>query len=206
MKAMSVSDMLRKKFNTIPLEGRWFDMFGATERTGVWLLWGPSGSGKTSFAIQLAAELSKSGKVLYDALETGLNMNFCKLAGLFLRNVERGRFQAVVERREELAERLAKRRSADYVIIDSFQYFGIENIREYFQFKAAFPHKLLIFISHADGKSPHGRPAKGVKYDADQKVMIEGYKAINLGRSIGSGKGLFTIWEERAQEVGIDYK
>lgn len=203
---MSVSDMLRKKFDTIPFEGRWFDMFGSPERTGVWLLWGPSGSGKTSFTIQLAAELSKSGKVLYDALETGFSQDFCKLTGLFLRNVERGKFQAVVESREELTERLAKRRSADFVIIDSFQYFGIKNINEYFQFKAEFPNKLIIFISHADGKNPSGRTAKSVKYDAGQKVMIEGYKAINLGRSIGSGKGLFTIWEERAQEVGIDYK
>ena len=70
-RAMSVTDMLRMKKETYPLEGVWAEAFGEPERNGVWFIWGRSGSGKTSFTMALCKELAKFGKVAYDSLEEG---------------------------------------------------------------------------------------------------------------------------------------
>ena len=52
-RALSVKDILDKKYNTFPFEGKWKAAFGTTERVGVWFIWGNSGNGKTSFVMQL---------------------------------------------------------------------------------------------------------------------------------------------------------
>ena len=88
------------------------------------------------------------------------------------------------------------KKSARIVVIDSFQY-TLMSYRDYLAFKQQFPDKLIIFISHADGKNPAGRSAKSVMYDASLKIYIEGYRAFSKGRYIGE-KGYFDIWPERA--------
>ena len=68
--------------------------------------------------------------------------------------------------------------------------------KQYIAFKAKHKNKLIIFISHADGKQPAGRSAKSVMYDASLKIWIEGYRAISKGRFIGNNGGTFTIWKD----------
>ena len=51
---------------------------------------------------------------------------------------------------EQLEERLRRRGSPGIVIIDSFQYSGL-NYKTYKEFKERHPKKLFIFISHAEG-------------------------------------------------------
>lgn len=199
-KALSVTDICRKSYDTLPFEGAWLDAFGCPERVGTWLIWGSSGSGKSTFAVQLCRELSRFGKVLYDSLEEGTSLTFRnKIAQL--QDVERGRLQVVSETMDVLTQRLAKRRSADFVVIDSFQYTGLD-YRSYLAFKKAHTNKLLIFISHADGRNPSGRAAKSVMYDAALKIWVEGYRAFSKGRFIGENGGVYTIWEEGAQIIG----
>ena len=70
-KAISVSELLSMRIETLPLEGAWRDAFGEPERHGVWFGWGGSGSGKTSFVLQLCKELCRFGRVAYDSLEEG---------------------------------------------------------------------------------------------------------------------------------------
>lgn len=200
-KALSVTDICRKSYDTLPFEGAWLDAFGCPERVGTWIVWGGSGSGKSTFAVQLCRELSRFGKVLYDSLEEGVSLTFRNKIDQ-LKYIERGRLQVVSESTDALAQRLAKRRSADFVIIDSFQYTGLD-YRSYLEFRRMYPGKLLIFISHADGKFPSGRAAKSVMYDAALKIWVEGYRAFSKGRFIGENGGVYTIWEEGAQVVGV---
>lgn len=97
-----------------------------------------------------------------------------------------------------LDERLSKPRSWDFVVIDSFQYTQM-SYKEYIAFKERHRNKLLIFVSHADGKRPDGRAASKVMYDASLKIWVEGYKAFSKGRFIGP-TGECTIYEEGARK------
>ena len=66
-------------------------------------------------------------------------------------------------------------------------------------------NKLFIFISHADGKNPEGSLAKFVKYDADVKIRVEGYRAMCLSR-LGGDKEPYTIWEQGAAQFDLKIK
>jgi hypothetical protein len=196
-KALSIKDMMTKKYDTLPFTGEWLEAFGEPERTGVWFIWGASGSGKSTFALQLCAELCKFGKVLYNSLEEGSGLSFRNRIEMLKDMIDIRRFNVVCEGEEDLTERLKRRRSADFVVIDSYQYFGL-NYTEYKKFKEKHPNKLIIFISQADGSRPSGRSAKSVRFDADMKIWVECLKAYGKGRFIGENGGVFTIWNSGA--------
>lgn len=194
-RALSVSEALSMKKSTIKMTGRWAEAFGEPESVGTWFIWGNSGNGKTSFVMQLCKELAKFGKVAYNSLEEG--------AGLTMQNSLRRYSMADVNRRfqildcepiAEMSVRMSKRKSPDFYVIDSFQYTQM-SYKEYIDFKESHKDKLLIFISHADGRNPDGRSAKKVMYDASLKVYVEGFRAISKGRFFGP-KGCYSIWEE----------
>ena len=196
-KSLSAQLVLSIQRRTIQLDGAWGDCLGEIDRTGVVLVWGQSGNGKSSAVMSLAKELTKHGKVLYVSLEEGFALSFQNTLRRYHMQECGTRFQVVTgEDMEQLSKRLAKRRSADFVVIDSFQYSQL-NYKRYLEFKKKHSNKLIIFVSHADGKQPAGRAAVSVKYDADQKIWVEGYKAISNGRYIGS-TGECIIWEEGA--------
>lgn len=196
-RALSVSEVLSLKKSELAFTGEWEEAFGAPERVGVWFVWGNSGNGKTSFTMQLCKELSRFGTVTYNSLEEAASLtmqNTMRRCGMM--EVNR-RFTLISESIEELDKRLSKRKSADFVVIDSFQYTQL-TYKQYIDFKQKHRDKLLIFISHADGKSPSGRSAKSVMYDATLKIWVEGHRAFSKGRFIGS-TGQYTIWSERAK-------
>ena len=182
---------------TLGLTGAWAKAFGEPERVGVWFIWGKSGNGKSSFVMQLCKELTKFGRVAYDSLEEG--------AGLTMQNALRRYGMADVNRRfqvldcepvSDLGERMDRRKSPDFYVIDSFQYTQM-SYKEYQAFKEAHRDKLLIFVSHADGHNPDGRSAKKVMYDAALKIYVEGFRAFSKGRFFGPAS-YFTIWDEGA--------
>lgn len=195
-RAYSASEVLAKKVPSIPFEGRWREAFGEPGRAGVWLIWGQSANGKSSFAMQLARELCKYGKVAYNSLEESIGLSFQE-------NMERcqmgdvdGRFLILDrESMEDLNIRLKKQRSPDFIIIDSLQYTGL-NYNDYKRLKEAHPKKLFIFISHADGDKPYGSTATKVQYDADMKILVQGYRAICKGRFIPEAGKHYSIWAE----------
>ena len=196
--AKGVKEIIDKNFDILDFDGEWQEAFGTPERYGVWMIWGNSANGKSSFAMQLCKYLCRFGRVAYNSLEEG--------AGLTMRNTlirygmmeVNSRFKLLDnEPMLELSARLKKRRSPDFVVIDSFQYTQM-NYRQYIAFKEQHRNKLLIFISHADGTLPNGRSAKSVMYDASLKIYIEGYRAFSKGRFIGP-RGYFDIWKDGAE-------
>lgn len=199
-KALSVTDMMRMKREVYEFEGKWLEAFGRPERNGIWIVWGQSGNGKTSFVLQLCKELTKFGKIAYDSLEEGDSLTMQNaLVRVGMADVGNKFMLLNQESITDLSERLSKRRSPDIVVIDSFQYTNM-SLLEFRKFCEKFKHKLLIFISQADGAKPLGRTAVSVMYSASLKIFVNGYRAITKGRYYGN-KGYYTIWEERAKEI-----
>jgi hypothetical protein len=172
--------------------------FGKPECGGVWIVWGNSGSGKSSFIMQLLMALNGNGKILFNSLEE-FNSESLKKKIVEHRILDLGNnITFVQEDISELCARLDKKGSAGIVVIDSVQYTSM-NYLQYKKFKAKYPTKIIIFVSHADGKYPAGRTAKSIMYDAYMKIYIEGYKAFGKGREIGENGGTYTIWKEGAE-------
>lgn len=144
--------------------------------------------------------LSAFGKLLFVSYEEGeisasLQDGIIRL-GLLERN---GDVHVCTDNLEELTERLNKRRSADFVVIDSLEYSEFSTIKRLKSFTEQWPNKLFIFIGQAEGDKPRTELGKSVLFLAKQKIYIEGYRAFSRGRSFGK-KGYINIWPDRAEE------
>ncbi len=200
-RAISVRDILDKKYETFPFEKKWKDAFDTPESSGVWFIWGNSGNGKTSFVMQLCKELCKYDRVAFNSLEEGTCLtvqNNLKRFGMA--EVSR-RLSFIKEDIPALKERLRRHKSFNIVVVDSIQYTQM-TYKDYIRLKEEFPDKLFIFLSHASGKNPKGDTATSVMYDADLKIWVEGYVAYSKGRYRGE-TGQYTIWETGAREAGL---
>lgn len=198
-RSLTARQALTIRHPLIHLQGGWGDCIGGMDRTGVVFFWGQSGNGKTSAAISFAKALTPFGRVLYDSLEEGLSQSFLNALGRHSVQDCGSRFQVVAgESIDELDKRLDRHKSPDFVVIDSFQYTQL-SYKSYMEFKTRHPDKLIVFVSHADGKQPAGRAAKSVMYDAGLKIWVEGHRAFSNGRFIGR-TGICDIWPEKARE------
>jgi hypothetical protein len=202
MKALSPAEVLKQRKEMIPFTGAWEEAFGHPEWVGVWIVWGNSGDGKTSFLMQLCKELAKWRKVAYNSLEQKDSKTMQDtIRDHNMQQCPRGRFQLLPgEPIPQLSERLLKPKAPDVVVIDSYQYTQM-SYKDYIDFKERHLNKLIIFVSHADGTQPDGRAAKKVRYDAELKIRVEGFRAYSHGRTKGS-RGYFTIYEQGAMEYG----
>lgn len=197
-RALTPSEMVSKRMLTMAFDGEWLAHVGQPERSGSWLIWGNSGNGKTRYALMLGKYLTGFGRVAYNSLEEGISESL-KRAVMDTGLVGVRRFILLdKEPIAELANRLSRPKSPDIVIIDSIQYSGL-NYRDYRQLRDTFRNKLFIFISHADGREPAGRTARSVRYDANIKIYIEGYRAFAASRYGGGDP--YTIWEEGAERI-----
>lgn len=196
LRALSVKNILDKRYKTFPLKGAWYDFIGHPETSGVWIVWGNSGNGKTSFIMQLCKELCKYDRVLFDSLEEGTRLTMQDNLKKFGMGGLGSRLHFVAEDMETLKSRLLKHKSYNIIVIDSFQYTGM-SYRDYRRLKEAFPGKLFIFTSHAKGKEPKTDAAVSVMYDASLKIWVEYYRAFTKGRFQGP-KRTYDIWPEEA--------
>jgi hypothetical protein len=99
-----------------------------------------------------------------------------------------------------LIDRLERHKSPDIIVIDSLQYSGL-NKDTAKELTMQFPQKLFIFVSHAEGQNPAGRTAKAVRFDANLKLRVEGYKIPAPVSRFKVGKCKeFVIWDEAAVE------
>ena len=174
---------------------------------GVWLIWGDSGSGKTTFTLMLCKYLAGFRRVAYDSLEQGLSLSLQK-AWERVGMAEAGSNIILLNKEDlpELCARLRKRKSPEIIVIDSLQYLDKFYMKQFKDLKAEFPDKLFVFISQADkaGKDPDGHIAKKIRYDADIKIKVEGFKAFVTtryeDRDKGEGGADFIIWEQGAND------
>lgn len=200
-KSLSSAQVLGIKSKTVTLSGEWAACIGEMARHGVVFIWGNSGNGKTSAIMQLCRELAigQGMKGLFLSLEEGYDVSIQNAIRRFGMQECKSRFQVIDScSLQELIERLSKPRSEEFVVIDSIQYMDL-SYKQYKAFKERFRGKLIILISHADGKQPEGRAARAIRYDAGLKIWIEGYKAFSKGRYIGP-KGEAVIWKKGAEE------
>lgn len=193
---------LTSEHEVMHFDAEWKDLIGEPAFSGTWIIWGQSGSGKTRFTIRLANYLMKFGTVLYNSLEEG---NARSLQRAFAAEGFTPETKGIVVMDRvpisELSERLSKRKSPRIVIIDSLQYTRM-SYNDYIALKEKHLDKLFIYISHAKGKEPRGATAESVRYDADVKIHVEGYRAFAVSRH---GGGIpYTIWQERADKYWND--
>lgn len=199
-KALSSTDLLAKKYDLIDWDGEWLSNFDSPESRGVWSISGNSGNGKTSFLLQLAKELTKHGRVLYNSLEEGSSKTMQKAWKLHgLQDCGR-KVQLIKESPKDLDLRLSKRQSPDFVFIDSWQYMNL-NFNEYLALKEKYHKKLFIINQQMDGNKIMGKTGARVNYDADLKIWIEGFKAFSKGRYFGNNwENGIVIWEAGANK------
>lgn len=196
-RALSVSDLLNKKYDLFPFQGAWEEAFDKPERSGVWFIWGNSGNGKTSFVLQLMKYLAQFERIAFDSMEEAAAETMQRGFKRFNMQEAAGRIIILPrERMDELDERLSRRKAPKIAVIDSVQYSDM-NWKRYKYLKEKHDNKLLIFISHAEGRQPDGKIARKIMYDATLKIWVEGYRAFSKGRYIGE-TGRFTIWPEGA--------
>lgn len=196
-RAYSPKEIAKKTYKTLPWGGRWEEAFGLPEERSTWFISGASASGKSSFVMQLAYELTHYGQVLYLSYEEGLNQSFQERLLRFDLDKRQGWFRVVPnDTLDDLTARLKKRHSAKFIIVDSFQmshwdYAEVENL-----VKNVFQKKCFIFISQEEKGQPTGKPARRLRYLADVKVRVQGFRAYCQGRFNPDAGNSFVVWEE----------
>ena len=206
-RAISNQNVLAARFEVADFDGPYLASFGRPELRGAWIIWGGSGSGKTTFTLMLCKYLANFGRVAYDSLEQGLSLSLQK-AWERVGMAEAGNSVILLNKEElpELRARLNKRKSPEIIIIDSVQYLDGFNWASFKKLKREYPDKLFVFISQADraGKDPDGKLAGKIRYDAEIKIKVEGFKAFVTTRyedaERGEGGADFIIWEQGAAE------
>lgn len=206
-RAYSPKDVANMKCHALPLEGDWKRVFGQPGEGDPWFISGPSASGKSSFVMQFAKMLCGIGPVLYVSLEEGVGLSMQRRLAQFKMSDVQGKFRLTTDGDiKSLEERLAKPKSAKFIIVDSYQY-AYEAGWEYGLTKALmdrFKRKTFIFISQEDKGKPLGKPAIRLKYTAGVKVRTRGFRAYCQGRYAGQVSEYYTIWAEKAVEVYND--
>ena len=195
-RAYSPKEIARKTYKTLPWGGRWEEAFGLPEESSVWFVYGASAQGKSSFVMQLAYELTHYGQVLYLSYEEGVNQSFQERMLRFDLDKKQVWFRVVTnDTLEDLTERLKKRHSAKFIIVDSFQ-MAYWSYPETEALVKMFPKKCFIFISQVEKGQPTGKPARRLLYLADVKVRVQGFRAYCQGRFNPDAGNSFVVWEE----------
>lgn len=198
-KVIGLKALLAKKYDLLKDLPEWvMRSFGQLVSNFIMIVWAQSGSGKSNFIYQLLAVLMNYGNVLYVSLEEGTEMSAQLLALRHLNEeMHSGKilFGDPEMNYEELVAYLKRKKSPQFVVIDSVQYLNI-NYAGYKDLKEMFPRKGFIFISHAKGKNPDGKTADKIRYDAGIKVRVEGFVAFPICRY--GGNNPYVIYEEGA--------
>lgn len=204
MRAYSPKEIINKKYQVLEWGDKWVQAFERPERSGVIFICGHSTNGKTSFVMQLMKELAQLnyGKVYMNSKEEGTRLTLSK-------NLVKHGFEALSRRIvianeavPDMDARLAKQRAPWAMILDSVQVARL-TIPQANALMERHKDKQLIFISQADGNGPRGKTAEHIRYLADLKIWVEGFRAISQGRF--NAGGYYTIWDEGADKYwGMD--
>ena len=211
LRAVSIYNLLNKKYRLLEFTGPWRDAFARPEANGTWFVYGSSGSGKSRFAQKLAnyLDVELCRRVAYMSLEEGDRYTFqCAVRESGWRE-KGGRIQVLPAGSvSELDEWLEKSGKTNVVVIDTVQYwirhYGFK-VEDYFMLKEKYRQKIFVYLSHVQGNEPDGATAEHVMRDADLKVFVQGYRAFSKGRFIGE-RGYYSLWPEKEAELYLGEK
>ena len=201
-KAYSYTDIAKRNFKMLELEGEWKQHLGNMERSGSVLVLGDSGDGKTTYALQMTKAIAPNERVLYNSAEEGIRASFKR--SLMLNNMKAvaTRFKYVKEGYDELFERLKMKRQPKVVIIDSAQYFFRgKSIKDYFELIETYYDTLFIFISHIKKGMPKGAVANEIYWDCQNRILVSDFKAHIMKSRCGADETTpYTINQQKADE------
>lgn len=204
MRAYSPKEIENLNIPELPFDGEWKAAFGRPSRYERWFVDGESTSGKSTFVMLLSKKLCEYGKVDYVSLEEGANLSFKKRVKRLQMKEKAGKFKVITNiTMEELAERLAKPKSANFIVIDSVQYTGMTFPKIKAILLDRFPRKSFIFVSQNYKGRPKGKPANDLKFDAGVKISTIGFRAYCHGRYVDGAGAYFTIWDDGAIKYWI---
>jgi hypothetical protein len=189
-------DIESKKYECFDWDGEWLSAFGNPAMNSRWFVLGPSASGKSSFVMQLAKKLCEYGPTLYMSYEEGVGMEFQRRLKLMKMNEVQGRFVVTPDDTyKEIMDRLSKPKSPRFVVVDSFQV-SEWSYEQALELMKRYPQKGFVFVSQEDKGQPMGKAAIRLRYIADMKIRVAGYKAYCQGRSAGSPGNYYVVWKE----------
>lgn len=212
MSTMSLYSLEQKKYRYIDFSDPFRQAFGNREEGGIWIVYGKSGQGKTSFVFSLAKEFDR---LKYRVLFASLEMGFCSdlqnmLQDVGIRSTTTDNIQFCDSlTTEELEEQLKKQRSPDVVIIDSLQYFADQygaTAEKIIKLRKTYRKKIFVFVSHVEGREVEGKVAYHVKRDSFVRIMVEGFRAMYMGRGKAGPMGYYTVWEEGVSRYWLQNK
>lgn len=208
-RAISNKNVLTAKFEVAEFDGAFLASFGKPELRGAWIIYGGSGCGKTTFVLQVCKYLTRFRRVAYNSLEQGLSLSLQKAwERVGMEEVGNRIILLNKESLKDLRVRLDKKQSPDVIVVDSVQYWHGMKWSDFTNLKDDYPDKLFVFISQEKGGLPDGKIAQKIRYDAEIKIHVEGYKAFVTTRyevaDLGEGGADLVIWEHGAQEYWID--
>lgn len=205
-KVLSLKQLKSKKFNYLEdLPENIVEVFGQLTNNFTMTVYGDSSNGKSNLIIQLLKILMPYGEALYISYEEGHEASMAIMADRQFQEAEhsgRIRFADGQMDIEELRKRLRRKRSEQFIVIDSIQYWRIR-WEDFVQLKLEFANKKsFIFISHARGRKPKGNLAEAILYDSTIKVRVEGFVADVRSRLKLDGNPVpYVIWEDGAKRV-----
>lgn len=201
-RAISPKEFLEKEFDAITLSDKFQSLIGTPQLTGSWIIWGMSGNGKTTFALQLAKEMARHSKVLYNSFEEGVSLSLQQsFKDVNMMDVN-GKFYLLDgEPIEALIGRLESDKKAKVIFIDSIQHSNLTK-EQYQEMMQRFKNRLFVFISHAEGKEPAKQLAQSIRYASNVKIRVEGFVAHAQSRFRGGQP--YVISEEMARQFSAE--
>ncbi|MDR2148884.1 MAG: ATP-dependent serine protease [Tannerella sp.] len=197
---LTLRNIIESKIPVFDFRGEWLEAFGKPQRSGIWYIYGDSGHGKTSFILKLIKELAKFDKILFVSYEEGSASTPLQEGISRFGLLEANRKVSVCTKKgKELTERLDSRKCPNIVIVDSLDVSDFKRSEQVVELKNRYKNKLFIFTGWAKGREPAKRIGEDVLFMANQKIFIEGYRAISRGRSFGE-RGYLTVWEKGATD------
>lgn len=196
MRAIGINAFLEKKFDCYEFEDRWYQSFNCPEKNFKAIVYGASGNGKTEFCIQLAKYLTKFGKVYYNSFEQGISKSLQDaLKRTDMKEVSGKIIFGDKETFEEMMERLGKRNSPRFIIIDSRDFINL-TITQYKEMVNKYgKRKAIIVVCWESAGKPKGEHAKQIEYITDIKINVRNFKAYPRCRY--GGNVPFDIWPDR---------
>lgn len=207
-KVIGLDQLQKKKFDFLEgLPDEIKKSFGDLVRGFQMIVWGKGKNGKSNFIYQFIRALMMYGVVLYIALEEGTESTTQITSLRHLNKEQHGgkiMFADHTMTYDELVRYLKRKKSPQFVVIDSLQYWDVNYVK-YKALKEMFPRKGFIYISHASGKRPKGSTADAISYDVGIVVHVVGFIASVQSRY--GGNTPYLIWEQGARGFwGKKYK